>query len=187
MDTHDGNDTARRAHGNPGPGCPALAAAESEQSSSGVRWLTDAEQRLWRAHLEVSKLLAYQMERDLQPFGLTLNDYEILVHLSEAPGQRLRMSDLAAATLQSKSRLSHQITRMEEAGLVRRETCQSDRRGLYAVLTEQGMTTMREVAPHHVVSVREHFIDRLSPDALKSMHDALAPVAKHLWGVRAID
>jgi len=71
-----------------------------------TRWLTEEEQRAWRMHLDVSKLLSYQLERDLQPFGLTLNDYEILVNLSESPDRRLRMTDLAAATLQSKSRLS---------------------------------------------------------------------------------
>jgi DNA-binding MarR family transcriptional regulator len=92
----------------------------------------------------------------------------------------MRMSDLAKSTLQSKSRLSHQITRMEAAGLVRRENCESDRRGLYAVLTEQGWETMREVAPRHVASVRAHFIDLISADDLSSYHRALVPVAEHL-------
>ncbi|RMI31588.1 MarR family winged helix-turn-helix transcriptional regulator [Streptomyces triticirhizae] len=146
----------------------------------GTRWLSDEEQRAWRTHLDVTRLLTHQLERDLQPFGLTMNDYEILVNLSESDGHRMRMSDLAAATLQSKSRLSHQITRMEKAGLVRREHCDSDKRGLFAVLTEQGWTVMREVAPHHVESVRQHFIDLLSPGDLAALHRALRPVAEHL-------
>ncbi|MEV4439508.1 MarR family transcriptional regulator [Streptomyces sp. NPDC049577] len=153
-------------------------------TENGTRWLSDEEQRAWRAHLEVSRLLMHQLERDLQPFGLTNNDYEILVNLSESPEHRMRMSDLAMATLQSKSRLSHQITRMENAGLVRRVNCESDRRGLFAVLTEQGWNTMREVAPHHVASVREHFIDLLSPEDLKALRESLAPVAEHLRGTR---
>ncbi|MFI1254322.1 MarR family winged helix-turn-helix transcriptional regulator [Streptomyces netropsis] len=153
-------------------------------TENGTRWLSDEEQRAWRAHLEVSRLLMHQLERDLQPFGLTNNDYEILVNLSESEDHRMRMSDLATATLQSKSRLSHQITRMETAGLVRRENCESDRRGLFAVLTDQGWETMREVAPHHVASVREHFIDLLSPEDLKSLHAALAPIAKRLRTTR---
>ena len=95
----------------------------------------------------------------------------------------MRMSDLAAATLQSKSRLSHQITRMENAGLVRRENCESDRRGLFAVLTG-GLETMRKVAPHHVASVREHFIDMLSQAVLASLREALTPIAEHLRGRR---
>ena len=145
-----------------------------------TRWLTDAEQCAWRTHLEVNRLLTYQLERDLQPFGLTMNDYEILVNLSESEGRRMRMSDLAAATLQSKSRLSHQITRMENADLVRRENCESDRRGLFAVLTEHGMATMQRVAPHHVASVRRHFIDLLSEEAMEELHKSLVPIAEHL-------
>ncbi|QKW09226.1 MarR family transcriptional regulator [Streptomyces sp. NA04227] len=147
-------------------------------------WLTDAEQCAWRTHLEVNRLLMNQLEKDLQPFGLTINDYEILVNLSESTDQRMRMSDLATATLQSKSRLSHQITRMENSGLVRRESCESDRRGLYAALTESGRETMHKVAPHHVESVRRHFIDLLTPDSLAGLRTALAPVAEHLRGQR---
>jgi DNA-binding MarR family transcriptional regulator len=149
-------------------------------SETDTRWLTPEEQGAWRTHLEVNRLLTHQLERDLQPFGLTMNDYEILVNLSEAEGRRLRMSDLAAATLQSKSRLSHQITRMENAGLVQRENCESDRRGLFAVLTDHGLETMRKVAPHHVASVRRHFLGLLSPEALQALTAALTPVAGHL-------
>ncbi|MER7044139.1 MarR family winged helix-turn-helix transcriptional regulator [Streptomyces jumonjinensis] len=154
------------------------------ETETATRWLTDDEQCTWRTHLDVSRLLMHQLEKDLQPFGLTNNDYEILVNLSESAERRLRMSDLAAATLQSKSRLSHQITRMESAGLVRRENCESDRRGLYAVLTEHGMETMRKVAPHHVASVRKHFIDLMTPEALAELRESLAPVADHLRGKR---
>jgi DNA-binding MarR family transcriptional regulator len=154
------------------------------ETDNGTRWLTANEQRTWRTHLEVSKLLTYQLEQELQPFGLTHNDYEILVNLSESDGQRMRMSDLARATLQSKSRLSHQVSRMEKVGLVRRESCESDRRGLFAVLTEEGWETMRHVAPHHVGSVRAHFIDLLPEDDLAVLHEALSPVAKHLRDVQ---
>jgi DNA-binding MarR family transcriptional regulator len=153
-------------------------------TDNGTRWLSDGEQDAWRTYLDVSRLLMYQMERDLQPFGLTMNDYEILVNLSESDEHRMRMSELAARTLQSKSRLSHQITRMENAGLVRRESCESDKRGLFAVLTEHGWETMRKVAPHHVDSVRRHFIDQLSPEALSALHTALAPIAAHLRVLR---
>lgn len=153
-------------------------------TDTGTRWLSEDEQRAWRTHLNVSRLLAHQLERDLQPFGLTMNDYEILVNLSESDDHRMRMSDLAAATLQSKSRLSHQITRMERANLVRREHCPSDKRGLFAVLTEHGWETMRTVAPHHVESVRRHFVDLLTPDGLAALRESLDPVAKHLHAER---
>ncbi|WP_078911001.1 MarR family winged helix-turn-helix transcriptional regulator [Streptomyces sp. NRRL WC-3742] len=147
-------------------------------------WLTAGEQRMWRAHLEVAKLLEYQLSRELQPHNLAINDYEILVVLSEAPDHRMRMTDLATATLQSKSRLSHQITRMENAGLVLRQDCPGDRRGLYAHLTEQGWETMQRVAPDHVRSVRAHYIDRFTPAQLEAMYEALAPIATHLRNLR---
>ncbi|MCF6524940.1 MarR family winged helix-turn-helix transcriptional regulator [Streptomyces sp. JJ36] len=147
-------------------------------------WLTADEQRAWRTHLDVSRLLLHQLERDLHPFGLTLNDYEILVNLSESEGHRMRMSELAVRTRQSKSRLSHQITRMENARLVRRESCDSDKRGLFAVLTETGWDTMRDVAPHHVASVRRHFIDLLPPQALADLTKHLGVVAEHLHTAR---
>lgn len=146
-------------------------------------WLTEAEQQAWRTHLDVSRLLMHQLERDLQPFGLTNHDYEILVNLSESPDLRVRMSELAHRTRQSKSRLSHQITRLESAGLVRRESCESDKRGLFAVLTDAGWETMRTVAPHHVASVRRHFIDLLSPQALEELQKSLSTVAEHLHSV----
>ncbi|MFD3805096.1 MarR family winged helix-turn-helix transcriptional regulator [Streptomyces sp. NPDC058611] len=155
-------------------------AAIPRTPSEETPWLTESEQCAWRTHLDVSRLLMHQLEKDLQPFGLTNNDYEILVNLSESDENRMRMSDLATATLQSKSRLSHQITRMETAGLVRRVNCESDRRGLYAVLTDEGMETMRKVAPHHVASVRRHFIDLLPPEALAALRASLRPVAEHL-------
>jgi DNA-binding MarR family transcriptional regulator len=153
-------------------------------AESDTHWLSEAEQRAWRTHLDVSRLLMYQLERDIQPFGLTMNDYEILVNLSESAERRMRMSDLAAATLQSKSRLSHQITRMEKADLVRRENCDSDKRGLFAVLTDHGWETMRRVAPHHVDSVRRHFVDLLSPEGLAGLETSLVPVAEHLHAQR---
>ncbi|WAX77873.1 MarR family winged helix-turn-helix transcriptional regulator [Streptomyces sp. KMM 9044] len=154
------------------------------ETETATRWLANAEQCAWRTHLEVNRLLTYQLEKDLQPFGLTMNDYEILVNLSESEDRRMRMSDLAAATLQSKSRLSHQVTRMENADLVRRESCESDRRGFFAVLTDLGMETMQRVAPHHVASVRRHFIDLLSPETLGELDKALKPIAEHLRGER---
>jgi len=163
---------------------PTAASADNASAEDGTPWLTPREQRLWRAHLEVSKLLEYQLGRELQPHGLAMNDYEILVVLSEDPKRRLRMTDLATATLQSKSRLSHQITRMEKAGLVVREGCPGDRRGLYAVLTDHGWDTLRSVAPEHVRSVRRHFIDRFDESQVEALYEALAPIAEHLRTLR---
>lgn len=151
---------------------------------SAPRWLTPAEQRAWRTHLALHKLLMHRLDRDLQEHSLSLNDYEILVNLSESPGRRMRMSDLADATIQSRSRLSHQISRMEAKGLVVREDCRDDRRGTFAVLTEVGWETIQRVAPDHVASVREHFVDRLTGDQLKALEAAFGPIVEHLKKLR---
>jgi DNA-binding MarR family transcriptional regulator len=159
-----------------------------ETSAAGQPcWLTPEEQQAWRAHLTMGKLLSRQLDRDLHSFGLSINDYEILVVLSEAPDRRLRMTDLADATAQSRSRLSHQITRMETSGLVRRESCPGDKRGLFAVLTTQGMATIQRVAPHHVESVRRHFIGLLTGDQLSAMREGYTAVIDHLRQIRERD
>ncbi|HEY1822445.1 MAG TPA: MarR family transcriptional regulator [Trebonia sp.] len=129
----------------------------------------------------------HQLDRDLHPFGLSMHDYEILVELSEAPLSRMRMTELADRTAQSRSRLSHQINRMETRGLVSREGCQGDKRGTFAVLTEHGVATINEVAPHHVASVREHFIDQVDPAELAAATNAYQPVLEKLRLVRDRD
>ncbi len=150
-----------------------------------VRWLSDEEQRAWRAFLAGSQLLMHQLGRELQyEHGLTHNDYEILVQLSESPDRRMRMTDLAERCLLSKSRLSHQISRMEEAGLVARATCPSDRRGAFAVLTDEGMRRLEKAAPSHVEGVRDHFIDRLTSDELAALAAAFRRVADHLQAIK---
>lgn len=151
------------------------------------RWLTPDEQQAWRATVHLSQLLMRQLDRDLNAHGLNGHDYEILVELSEAPEHRLRMTELADATSQSRSRLSHQISRMENRGLVRRDDCEGDKRGTFAVLTAEGMATIERVAPHHVENVRRHFIDRLSPRQLEEVRDAFAPVVEYLRKIRDRD
>ncbi len=126
----------------------------------------------------------HRLDRELQEHQLSLNDYEILVNLSESEGRRMRMSDLADATIQSRSRLSHQISRMEAKGLVTREDCRDDRRGTFAVLTDEGWETIQRVAPHHVASVREHFVDRLTDDQLESIEAAYGPIVERLKKMR---
>jgi DNA-binding MarR family transcriptional regulator len=150
-------------------------------------WLTADEQNAWRAYIRLAKLLMRQLDRDLHPFGLSLNDYEILVELSEAPGHRLRMTELADRTAQSRSRLSHQITRMEAKGLVRRDACDGDKRGMFAVVTPSGVQTIERIAPNHVESVRQHFIDQLSPEQLGALNDTYQPVLERLRKIRDRD
>ena len=114
----------------------------------------------WRAYRVSSILLEGQLHRELvDAHDITLADYEVLVRLAECPDQRMRMSVLAGEVASSKSRVSHQIARMERAGLVERDNCTSDGRGVYAVLTETGMAKLREAAPTHLDGVRKHMID----------------------------
>jgi DNA-binding MarR family transcriptional regulator len=151
------------------------------------RWLTDDEQLTWRATVNLSQLLMRQLDRDLNAHGLNGHDYEILVSLSEAPDNRMRMTELADATSQSRSRLSHQISRMENRGLVRRDNCEGDKRGTFAVLTEPGMDAIKRVAPYHVENVRRHFIDRLSPGQQEEVRDAFEPIVAYLRKIRDRD
>lgn len=145
-----------------------------------TRWLSDDEQRAWRAYLTANRLLMLELEKGHQQHGLSSSDYEVLVNLSEVEGGRLRMWDLAKRTLLEKSRLSHQITRMEKAGLVRRESCEGDRRGQFAVLTDHGWQMIKQVAPHHVELVRAHLIDRLDEVQLETLTEIFAPMADDL-------
>ncbi|MDQ7904145.1 MarR family transcriptional regulator [Phytohabitans sp. ZYX-F-186] len=124
--------------------------------------LTSTEMAGWRAYIESSQRLMTQLEDDLRAdSGLTFADYHVLVLLSEAPGRRLRMGELASRLVFSPSRLTYQIGSMEKRGLVARESCPEDRRGSEAVLTAEGLRTLREAAPHHLRSVRAHFVDDL--------------------------
>lgn len=150
------------------------------RSGTAAAWLTAEEQSAWRAYIRLAQLLMRQLDRDLHPFGLSMHDYEILVELSEAPDHRMRMTELADRTAQSRSRLSHQVNRMEARGLVGREGCEGDRRGTFAVLTGHGAAAIEEVAPFHVASVRENFIDQLSPGELTELSRACEPILDKL-------
>jgi len=146
-----------------------------------TRWLNGAEQQHWRAYLAATQLLADRLQRDLQEtHGLSSADYEILVRLSEAEDRRLRMSELADRALSSRSRLSHQVGRMEAAGLVERVACDDDRRGHWAVLTDAGWQTLVAAAPDHVESVRTHLLDPLTPAEFAALGKACAKVAERL-------
>lgn len=126
--------------------------------------LDPEELRTWRSFVEAVQLLFDRLDRQLQrDSGLSHADYELLVRLSEAEGQRMRMSELAEQTLFSRSRLSHAIARIEQAGWVRREGCPSDNRGRFAVLTPEGRRVLEAAAPGHVAAVRHHVFDRLTP------------------------
>jgi DNA-binding MarR family transcriptional regulator len=146
-----------------------------------AKWLTQEEQSSWRAWLSASRMLTEQLSKELsEKHGLSIADYVILVQLSESPDHQVRMSDLAEQTLASRSRLSHQIDRMEQRGLVRREACSDDRRGYFAILTDAGLRAIVEAAPDHVAGVRTHLVDLLGPANFAALGDACARVTEHL-------
>jgi len=146
-----------------------------------TNWLDEEQQRLWRAWIAANSVLTDAFSRDLQEaHGLTLADYEILVRLSESADRRMRMSDLAEATLSSRSRLSHQIDRMERAGFVERVPCTDDKRGYFAVLTSSGWKKLVAAAPLHVSSVRERIVDVLTPEEFAALGAASKKLLDHM-------
>jgi DNA-binding MarR family transcriptional regulator len=148
---------------------------------STTRWLNETEQGAWRAWLEVMRLLPNHLEDRLhERYGLTFTDYQVLVEVSESAEHRLRMTELSNRTQLSKSRLSHQIGRMERAGLVVRTQCPDDRRGQWCELTEQGWAVLRDAAPNHVADVRELFFDILDDHQVAALAAGLRAVADKL-------
>lgn len=134
------------------------------------RWLSDDEQRAWRAFLTFLASLDRDLDRQLQrDAGMPHAYYMVLAMLSEAPARTLRMSQLAEATASSPSRLSHAVARLEEKGWVRRERHQTDRRGALAVLTDEGLAAIQAAAPGHVAAVREALFDKLDPAQVQQM------------------
>lgn len=145
-----------------------------------TRWLTPEEMKAWRAYVIGSRRLSEAFDRDLAPHDLSGADYEVLAHLSEAPGRRMRMSELAEIALISRSRLSHRMKVLESAGWVQRESCPEDGRGSFAVMTEAGWKKIVEAAPDHVASVRDHLIDVLTPQELAIVAEAFGRVIAKL-------
>jgi DNA-binding MarR family transcriptional regulator len=137
--------------------------------SSDFRWLTAAEQRVWRRWLTLNAQLSATLQRELQnDAGLSTQDYEILVHLTDNPEGRMRVTDLARLMQWERSRVSHHVTRMERRRLVQRVECAEDGRGAFVVITPQGRAAIEQAAPSHVNTVRRLVFDALSPKEVDS-------------------
>ncbi|QOQ39316.1 MarR family winged helix-turn-helix transcriptional regulator [Trueperella pecoris] len=134
-----------------------------------ANWLSQPEQEAWRSFLTGQATILDKVNQDMaNDSGLTLNEYEVLVRLSESEDRKLRMSNLAENLVHSRSRLTHTVKRLEQAGFVRREPCPHDRRGIICQLTNEGYAKLEEAAPKHVDSVRRHFVDLLeTPEFLE--------------------
>ena len=141
-------------------------------------WLDPLEMRAWRSLLSAHARLLARLDTELEESsGMSVADYGVLVHLSEAEGGHMRMSELAEALLLSPSGLTRRLDGLVTAGFVERAKCPTDRRGAYAVLTEAGRRRLEEVAPSHVEQVRRNFIDRLDRHQLEALSDALGAIA----------
>jgi DNA-binding MarR family transcriptional regulator len=163
-------------------GGEAAAAQDPGGPPSGAqRWLNPPEMAGWLAFLEVSHLLDRAIDQQLrQDAGLSHAQYEILGRLAAAEGGQLRMSELAEVIVVSRSGLTYQVTQLEKAGLVRREKCPSDDRGVLATVTSAGRSALDRAAPGHLRVVRENLIDRLTPGQLAALTDGLTAARQRL-------
>ncbi|MFI5896945.1 MarR family winged helix-turn-helix transcriptional regulator [Actinoplanes sp. NPDC051513] len=156
----------------------ALPAAER-------RRMTSRELVIWRSLIdtttELHRRLAAQLVADS---GLSPGDYAVLLALSEAPGRRLRSSELAAAIAWERSRLSHHLGRMEKRGLIERVECVTDSRGAEVVLIEEGARIFRAATAPHARAVKEHFGDALTPGQFEALDDILHALNHHLEATR---
>ncbi len=138
------------------------------------RWLEPREQSAWRAYLEMNAKLTASLNRQMQSqFGLSISDFSVLVQLSEHVDARMRVLELARALDWEKSRLSHQLTRMQQRGLISRSNCSEDRRGANVVLTDLGRKTVETAAPGHVDTVRTYLFDVIDAEQVQAL-DAIA-------------
>ncbi|MFB7460048.1 MarR family winged helix-turn-helix transcriptional regulator [Streptomyces sp. NPDC088337] len=155
--------------------------APTPPDADAHRWLTAEEQGVWLSYRHATTLLEDHLDRQLQrDAGMPHIYYGLLVKLADAPRYRLRMTELAMDAKITRSRLSHAIARLEKNGWVRREDCPSDKRGQFAVLTDQGLQVLRRTAPGHVTAVRQALFDRLTPEQQKSLGEIMQIVAEGL-------
>jgi DNA-binding MarR family transcriptional regulator len=149
--------------------------------TNGVRWLDANQQRAWRGFLDVHARLAARLNRDLQrTSGLTLSDYDILVHLTDVPDGRLRAFELGEALQWDKSRISKQVARLAARDLVAKEECETDRRGAYVVLTATGRRAIEAAAPAHVELVQQLVFDTLTPGQVRTWHAVSGAILNRL-------
>ncbi|MEZ5100203.1 MAG: MarR family transcriptional regulator [Thermoleophilia bacterium] len=130
--------------------------------------LTPAELAAWRGLLRLHARLVRELDLALQAReGITLSEYEVLIHLADTPGGRMRMTELAAALVVTQSGVTRIVDRLARDGLVVRERCEEDRRGWYATITAAGLTLLERARPAHRDDVRERFLRHFTPRELE--------------------
>ena len=169
------------AAGSPEDGLESAGGCGQSDSleQKGFRRLDEIEMDAWRSFLAASTSVTARLNRELEAgCGISMHEYEILVRLSEAPDQTLRMSTLAEHVSHSRSRLTHTVRRLENVGYVERSSCDSDRRGVNCTLTPQGLSFLREAAPVHLDGVRRHVVDRLSREQQVALAELMRVIAQ---------
>ncbi len=152
----------------------------SVEGMSNPNWLLPEEQVAWRGFLQTYEQLSAVLGRELlQDAGLSIQDYAVLVSLSETPEGRMRPFELGRQLAWEKSRLSHHMTRMIERDLVKREKCATDQRGAFVAITPRGREAISAAAPAHVAAVRRYFIDVLTQAEI----DTLAEISRKVGSV----
>ncbi|GAA1738263.1 MarR family winged helix-turn-helix transcriptional regulator [Aeromicrobium alkaliterrae] len=151
------------------------------ETTTDTQWLGESQQRVWRSFLGATTLLMDRLDRDLRnAHDLSMPEYEILVRLSESPDRSIRMAELAAQIMHSRSRVTHTITRLERKGIVLREQAASDGRGVTAVLTDHGFSVLERAAHTHVNGVRAYLVETASPEEFDVLGQVMARVVSHL-------
>ena len=144
---------------------------------SEPNWLNERELRAWRAFLAMQEDVRRHVNRQLvRDSGLSAADYAVLAALSDVPGNSVRVFELRELLRWEKTRLTHQLSRMVERGLVERRACSDDPRGQLVAMTEEGRAANVRAAPGHAAYVRRMFFDALSPrqvDALATLSEAV--------------
>ncbi|MER7282659.1 MarR family winged helix-turn-helix transcriptional regulator [Dactylosporangium sp. NPDC000244] len=145
------------------------------------RWLTSEQQAAWDSFIRMQEKLIGRLSRRVQAdSGMSAADYVVLVKLTETSGGRMRFMELAKLVEWEKSRMSHQVRRMTERGLVAKEECPDDGRGAFIVATPAGFKAIEDAAPMHVEHVRRLFIDALSQEELDMLARISDRVLAHM-------
>ena len=147
---------------------------------ANAKWLTDAEMSAWRGFIRRSADLIEIITKDLEPFGLDGGDYQLLAMLSESPGRKMKMCDLAETLGLSRSGLTRRMEGVLKAKYVSRVSDKNDGRAAFAQITEKGFALIKKVAPHHVASVRRHMIDLLSPAEIAAFGSGFAKIGQQI-------
>ena len=153
---------------------PAINTPRRTDQRRGSR-LDELELDAWRGFLRTHAVVSRELDAELiADHGLSLSSYEVLLFLAGSPTGEMRMTELAQSVLLSRSGLTRLVDRLERRGLVRRESCPGDARGLNAVITDAGRDRFAEARRTHLDGVRRRFLDRLSDDEKRDL--------ARLWG-----